>query len=134
MATGKLTKRVVDGAAPRAARYTLFDAGEGCVKGFGLRVFPSGKKSWIFEYRAGEGGRRSAKKRITIGSVGDFTADEARRRADMLRAKTKIGEDPQAEKAENRKAMTVAELSAIFLTDHVESKRKFVPMAITKTS
>lgn len=124
MATGKLTKRVVDGAAPRAARYTLFDAGEGCVKGFGLRVFPSGKKSWIFEYRAGEGGRRSAKKRITIGSVGDFTADEARRRADMLRAKTKIGEDPQAEKAENRKAMTVAELSAIFLTDHVESKRK----------
>jgi hypothetical protein len=28
MATGKLTKRVVDGAAPREARYTLFDAGE----------------------------------------------------------------------------------------------------------
>jgi integrase len=124
MASLKLTKRVVDGAQPRDSRYTLFDAGEGGVKGFGLRVFPSGKKSWIFEYRAGGGGRQSAKKRITIGSVGDFTTDEARRRADMLRAKTKIGEDPQAEKSETRKAMTVAELSAIFLADHVESKRK----------
>ena len=124
MASGKLTKRIVDGAMPREGRYTLFDAGEGSVKGFGLRVSPSGSKSWVFEYRAGEGGRRVAKKRVTLGSVGDFTPDEARKHADMLRAKTKMGEDPQARKAENRKAMTVAELAAEFLAQHVAVKRK----------
>lgn len=73
MPTPKLTKRLVDAAEPRAVRYTMFDGGEGGIKGFGLRVFPSGKKSWVFEYRAGAGGRRETKKRITIGSATDFT-------------------------------------------------------------
>ncbi len=124
MASGKLTKRVVDSAEPRESRYTIFDAGEGSVKGFGLRVFPSGSKSWVFEYRAGDGGRRAAKKRVTIGSASDFTADQARRLADNFRSRAKTGEDPQAEKAQRRKAMTVAELAAVFLSDHVEAKRK----------
>ena len=124
MAAGKLTKRVADGVVVRDKRFTLFDAGEGSIKGFGLRVFPSGKKSWIFEYRSGDGGRRAAKKRITIGSVGDFTPDEARKQADNLRSRSKTGEDPQAQKAENRKAITIAELSTAFLESHVAIKRK----------
>ena len=37
----RLTKRVVDKAKPRTARYTIFDDE---IKGFGLRVFPSGAK------------------------------------------------------------------------------------------
>ena len=117
----KLTKRVVDTAEPRDTRYTIFDA---AVPGFGLRIYPSGEKSWVFEYRAGEGGRRAAKKRITIGRVTDFTADGARKAADGLRSAVKTGSDPQGEKTKQREANTVADLAAAFLVEHVAAKRK----------
>ncbi|WP_454654997.1 tyrosine-type recombinase/integrase [Bosea beijingensis] len=117
----KLTKRVVDAAEPRVARYVVFDSE---IRGFGLRVFPSGSKSWIFEYRAGEGGRRAAKKRMTIGAADDFTPDEARKIADKLRARAKVGEDPAKAKSDHRASLTIAEVSVIFLRDHVAAKRK----------
>lgn len=117
----KLTKRVVDASEPQAGRYTVFDI---AIPGFGLRVFPSGAKSWIFEYRPGEGGRQVAKKRITIGKVSDFTPEAARKVADKLRSSVKTGHDPQGDKAAQRKASTVAELVDAFLRDHVSAKRK----------
>lgn len=116
----KITKRVVDSAGSRATRYTIFDSE---VKGFGLRVYPSGLKSYVFEYRAGEGGRSAAKKRVTIGSTTEFTPDEARKRADKLRASVKVGEDPQGDKAKARAAVTVEELAKDFLKEHVKVKR-----------
>lgn len=117
----RITKRVVDQALPRANRYALFDT---VIPGFGLRVYPSGEKSWIFEYRNGEGGRRVPKKRVTIGRATDFTADEARKIADKLRSTVKTGGDPQCEKSARREAVTIEELAAAFLTDHVGPKRK----------
>ncbi len=121
MATIKITKRVVDGAEPVGKRYAIFDSE---IKGFGIRVYPSGKKSWIFEYRPGEGGRRVAKKRVTIGSTSDFTPDKARKLAEILRARTKMGHDPQADKALQREAVTVAEIAGEFLEHHVGAKRR----------
>lgn len=38
----RLTKRTVDAAEKRPTRYTIFDDE---LKGFGLRVYPSGEKS-----------------------------------------------------------------------------------------
>lgn len=70
----KLTKRAVDRAAPSDRRYTLFDAD---LKGFGLRVFPSGAKTWIVEYRPNGGGRANDKRRLTLGPVHALTPDEA---------------------------------------------------------
>lgn len=121
MAGNKITKRVVDAAEPRSGRYTLFDSE---VKGFGLRVFPSGQKSYVFEYRAGEGGRSASKKRVTIGNAAEFTPDEARKLADKLRASVKVGIDPQGDKAKARAAVTVETLARDFLKEHVEAKRK----------
>jgi integrase len=115
----KITKRIADSAEPRQSRYILFDAE---IAGFGLRVYPSGKKSWVFEYRPGEGGRGVQKKRITIGSTSDFTPEQARKVAEKLRARAKMGEDPQGEKAQERAAMTVSALADEFLQNHV-SKR-----------
>ncbi|MEZ5930182.1 MAG: integrase arm-type DNA-binding domain-containing protein, partial [Parvularculaceae bacterium] len=121
MPVQKLTKRVVDAATPHTSRYTIFDTD---VRGFGLRVFPSGEKSWIYEYRSGEGGRRAAKKRVTMGSVKRMTASQARALAERLRARVNAGEDPQAQKAKQRDALTVDELADLFLADHIGAKRK----------
>jgi integrase len=117
----KLTKRAVDAAEPKAARYTIFDSE---IRGFGLRVFPSGQKSWIFEYKGAEGGRRAATRRVTIGGIGKVTPDEARKLADTLRARVRLGDDPQREKKSKRLAPTLAELADIFLKAHVTAKRK----------
>lgn len=117
----KLTRRIVDAAVPRIARYTIFDA---AIPGFGLRVFPSGEKSWVFEYRTGEGGRGAPKRRVTIGKASDFAPDQARKVADGLRSAVKTGKDPQEEKAKQREALTVAELADAFLIAHVGAKRR----------
>ncbi len=116
----KLTKRVVEGSPPRVARYTVFDTE---IRGFGLRVFPSGKKSWVFEYKS-EGGRRATTKRLTIGKTDEFTPDEARKIADKFRSKAKVGQDPQGDKANDRAALKVSELAEQFLAKHVGPKRK----------
>ena len=47
-----LTKRSVDAAQPSVREWCLWDTE---VKGFGLRVRPSGVKTYVACYRAGEG-------------------------------------------------------------------------------
>lgn len=121
MATVKLTKSRVDAAEPRTRRYTIFDAE---LKGFGLRVSPSGQRSWIVEYRANGGGRNAAKRRVTLGSVGTLTPDEARKAARDILAKAQLGTDPASDRAKARRTSTIAELASLFSSEHLEAKRK----------
>jgi hypothetical protein len=52
MPTLKLTKRNVDTLKPATERFTAWDTD---VKGFGLRVTPSGERVYVLKYRiAGE--------------------------------------------------------------------------------
>lgn len=53
MPTAKLTKRAVDSLEPGERRYIVFDTD---LTGFGVRITPSGHKSWVVEYRPGDGG------------------------------------------------------------------------------
>ncbi len=50
--SARLTKRIVDAGAPQNGRYFVWDAD---LKGFGLRVEPSGAKTYVVRYRAGGG-------------------------------------------------------------------------------
>ena len=73
-----LTKRAVDAAQPSAREWCLWDTE---VKGFGLRVRPSGVKTYVACYRAGEG-RQAPIRRCTIGQHGaPWTPEQARREA-----------------------------------------------------
>ena len=74
----KLNKRVVDAARPKQSDYIIFDKE---LPGFGLRVLPSGKKSYLVQYRAG--GRT---RRYTFGRHGPMTPEEARKEATSLLA------------------------------------------------
>lgn len=137
--TEKLTIGVVKGAKPREKRYTIMDSK---VRGFGLRVYPSGQKTWIFEYKGEGGGRGAPTKRITIGKAalkaddrtsdrGDavMPPDKARAKAKELHARVQIGEDPQQAKMDARAADRVLDLIPDFLGKHVELKRKPKTMA-----
>lgn len=116
----RLTKRIIDGLEITGADYVAWDAD---LPGFGVRVRASGAKSYIVLYRAGSG-RNAPKRKLTIGVVGKLTPNEARTLARKAIGQVANGSDPAAIKTEDRKALTVSELIDIFLSDHVEAKRK----------
>jgi hypothetical protein len=74
MSRSRITKRLVDSLKPNAREYFSWDSD---LAGFGLRVQPSGAKSYIVKYRAGTG-RTAPTRRVTIGPVGKLTPDHAR--------------------------------------------------------
>jgi integrase len=117
----KLTKRAVDALKLRAKPYVAFD---GDAKGFGVRVMPSGIKTYILEYRPGAGGRGVSKKRLSLGRHGAMTAEQARTAALEALAHIRLGADPQAEKARWRDSLTVDGLVDAFIAAHVEKKCK----------
>jgi hypothetical protein len=66
----KLTKFIADRAkyeGVREGRCVLWDSE---IKGFGLRVYPSGRKSFIYHYRV-----RGRMRLLTLGDFGVLTVD-----------------------------------------------------------
>jgi integrase len=124
----KITKRAVDAAALRGKAYIVYD---NQVAGFGLRVQPSGIKSFTLEYRP-TAMRGANKRRITLGRYGPMTADEARRAALDALARIRQGQDPGADKAREREARPLGELIDRFLVEHVTAKRKASTLRVTK--
>jgi len=120
MPTLKLTRRNVSGLQPAPKPVTYYDVD---LKGFGLKIMPSGARSWIVEYRPGAGGRGVAKKRLKVG--GDaLTPEAARAAAEKLLASVALGSDPSSDRTAEREAMTVSDLMDMFIERHVEAKRK----------
>ncbi len=111
----KITKRVLDAVRPAVDGKDVFiwDAGDGSLKGFGVRVKPSGAASYLVQYRNREGRTR----RLVLGKLGTLTPDEARKLAgDALGAVAK-GSDPSADRHAVRGAITVSELCDLYLVD-----------------
>lgn len=120
MAGQRITKRVVDQLRVLPREYSVWD---GQLAGFGVRVRPSGAKSYVVVYRAGIG-RSAPFRRYTIGNVGKLTPDQARRQAQAILGAVAHGRDPSADRAGEREIPTVAALAERFLAEHVEAKRK----------
>src|SRR5262249_8451271 len=120
MADQRITKRVVDGLRVLPREYTVWDAK---MPGFGVRVRPTGAKSYIVVYRAGHG-RGAPVRRLTIANVGKTAPEAARRRARVILGEVAHGRDPAGERAIERGMPTVGELADRFLAEHVEPKRK----------
>jgi len=108
----RLTKRTVEAAEVRSAEYMLWD---GELPGFGVRIMPSGRRSYLVQYRTG---RRS--RRVTVGPHGVLTPDQARGMAIDALAEVRSGRDPAGEKKERRSALTVQELANRFDAEHIQ--------------
>ncbi|KAB1071520.1 tyrosine-type recombinase/integrase [Methylobacterium planeticum] len=107
----KITKRLVDALEPDPAREVQVWDSE--LRGFGVRVMPSGVASYFVFYRTAEGRQR----KLTFARVGAVTPDEARRAAREKIGASTNGEDPSADRHKIRRAVTVAELCDLYLAD-----------------
>ncbi|MBZ9703238.1 MULTISPECIES: tyrosine-type recombinase/integrase [unclassified Mesorhizobium] len=108
---GKLTKRAVDAHTPPVRGQTFLWDGE--IRGFGLRVVPSGLKTFIVQYRNVEGRTR----RMAIGRYGVMTVEQARDQAKVKLGAVAGGSDPAAENASLREAITVTEVCDWYLAE-----------------
>ena len=112
----KITKRTVDAArAPTAGETRIWDTE---VRGFFLRIYPSGRKVYALKCRVG--GRQHIH---TLGVHGSpWTPDEARAAAAEALRRAKNGEDPSAAKKAAREALTVGGLIDRYLADGPAAK------------
>ena len=102
----RFTARNIEALKPKAPRYEVWEDGG---TGFGLRVAPSGRRSWIFMYRY-----RGRPRRMTLGTYPALSLADARVAFAETKRKAETGKDPGAEivraRRDERRAETVDEL------------------------
>lgn len=112
----RLNKRTIDAAKPKEKDFFLWDNE---LKGFGLRVAPTGRKTFYVQYR--QNGRQ---RKFKLGAFGVLTAEEARLLAKQHLGRIASGADPSLERQIDRRSPTVADLCDRLMTDHAQIKLK----------
>ena len=112
----KLTKRRVESFAVRTKSYFEWDSE---IKGFGVRIMPSGTKTYQIQYR--NGGRT---RRASIGRHGNITVEQARNRAKEIMGELSKGQNPVEEISQHRRAPSMSALCERFFEDHVKQHCK----------
>ena len=125
MRGSKLTKRIIDELTPAEKIIRRWD---GELSGFGIFVYPSGRKSFVVEYRPDGGGRNVNKKRMTLGRHGELTAAEARHRAQIILAEVRSGGDPLADRQSKRRELRISELIDLWEQENPIGRRTGRPM------
>jgi integrase len=84
-----------------------------------LRVSETGTKTWLLKYKVG-----TVQRKYTIGRFPELPLATAKKEALRIRGTVSLGRDPQAERKEDRKAMTVKAIAAMYLEKHAKVKKK----------
>ena len=113
----KITKKRVESIKPSDRDVLEWDDE---LRGFGVRIKPSGVRSYIIQYR----NRFGRSRRLTIGTHGRLTAVEARKEARLLLSEVDRGGDPAADRVNARHALKFAEFAERYMTDYVPGKKK----------
>src|SRR6266545_7241637 len=123
----KLTKIIVDAARPADKPVLIWDSD---IKGFFLRVMPSGTRTYGLYYRAD--GKQAW---FTLGRHGPLTPHQARALAMQRLGEVAAGRDPGAEKKAKRQAAETArehsfEIIADCFLDHCESSLRAASLRV----
>jgi integrase len=121
----------IDLPVPSRHAKVHYDGPDG-VAGFGLRITPSGFKTFILVYRV-----NGQERRMRIGSPPQWTIARARKRAVELKRAVDVGEDPQGERVADRQAPSVKALCELYIADHLPrlrpaSAREYRSLILTK--
>ncbi len=116
----KFTDRQIKALKPQKARY---EAWEDNGKGFGVRVSPAGRKSFIFMYRF-----QGSSRRITFGVYPEMTLANAHAAHANARQLLDKGQDPgtleQDAKEESRRSPSVKRLVEEYIEKHAKPNKR----------
>lgn len=112
----KLTQGIIDNAVFDPQEPTLWDDQ---VPGFGVRLFKTGKKSYIVRYRIG-----SRKRYRTLAGTHLINLRDARKEARKLLYQVSIGEDPDTQKRKPETQPTFKDLTDRYRSDHLAYKKR----------
>ncbi len=112
----KITKRTVDALTPSERERVVWDED---LKGFGVRVHPTGRKVYIVKYRH-EG--RAVK--ATIGPHGLITPAAARARAAEIVTLARTGRDLEGKTPRKAAGATMADLARRFMDEYAPDHLK----------
>ena len=107
-----LSKRVVDRLSVNGKDAVFWDRD---LAGFGVRVYPSGKKVFVVQTRA-----FGRSKRVTLGAHGEITTEIARRDATEVISRIKKGQPAVRAEPEPTPDPTVADLAERYQREYVE--------------
>lgn len=118
----KLTKQAIGELKAEEKDVVVWDDS---LPGFGVRVKPSGAKSFILQYR----NRHGRSKRLTLGRIGQITLDQAKREAAKLKGSVSLGDDPVDQRQKTRAGDTLRDLSERYMAEHCQGRCKDSTMA-----
>jgi len=112
----KLTKKFIDAQIYNGkAQHIIWDDE---VPGFGVRLYPTGKKSFVLSYRDNK--RKSI---MTIGSCSVLTLDQARNKAKADLVGLHNGINPLEQRQKERQGQLVKDLCSAYVTQHAVHKK-----------
>lgn len=114
----KFTKRFVESITPNPQKMIKFWDSE--LKGFGLIVLPSGRRTYCIQYR----NVQRVKKMFKLGTHGQITTEEARSLAKKYLSGIVHGQDPVAIKKETRGLPTMNDLAHDYILYHAEKNKR----------
>ncbi len=119
MAVKKLTKKAIDSFHYEGDGKSRDVRWDGEVSGLGLRLYPSGRKSFVLSYRIG--GR---KRLLALGDFGTLTIEQARKRARRHLGAIEDGIDPLEERRKAGQGRTLGELIETYVERHAKVHKK----------
>jgi integrase len=112
----KITKTFVNELRPGPKDFFVWDTE---LPRFGLKLTPKGRIVYIAQYRA-----KGRMRRLTIGTHGALSPDQARTQAAIRLREVAEGNDPAEGLAEEKHGATVEDLSKRYLQEHAIEKKK----------
>ena len=114
----KLTKRFVESIKPHDKDELLIWDSE--LKGFGVRIFPTGRRTYFVQYR----NQFRSTRRKKIGVHGIITVDQAREEAKKLLGDVAKGEDPSQDFQKAKLKPSFEDLASEYMEMHAKFNKR----------
>jgi integrase len=115
----KLTKRLIDGIAYQGIDGSRDVRWDDEIPGFGVRVYPNAKKSFVLSYRV-----NGRKRLMVLGAFGALTLEQARKLARRYLVSVIDGVDPLEKRRKDTEGNTVRDLADVYMRRHAIPHKK----------
>ena len=114
-----ITKRLIDSFVYEGKDGSRDVRWDDRLPGFGVRIYPSGARSFVLSYRF-----QGRKRLMALGRYGVLTLDMARDKARQAVVESVGGSDPLDQRAKRNHGETIADLAEIYIERHAKVHKR----------